>query len=269
MNVFENIAYPLRYSKRKYSSGEIKKKVLNVLDVVHLEGYENRPATKLSGGQQQRLALARALVSEPALLLLDEPLSNLDARLRQEMRVELKRLQNEIGITTVFVPHDQTEALVLSDEIAVMKDGVIMQIGSPNDIYNHPRSEFFATFIGETNILKGHVKQKMNDDINVVDTDTGRFFAASQELMYENESVLLSIRPENIVLSNEGTSEAPFMNFIHSKVESVYFMGDLTHYSIRINDHYMKVQSHPRHKFAIGDELYIQIRPEDCVLIRQ
>src|SRR3954466_7652922 len=156
MTVYENAAFPLRVGRRrKFSRREIDERVNRVLATVDLAELAQREATKLSGGQQQRLALARALVMEPRLLLLDEPLSNLDAKLRERMRFELKRIQRELGLTTIYVTHDQSEALALSHEIAVMNEGQIVQIGSPRDIYERPRTTFVADFIGSTNCLDG------------------------------------------------------------------------------------------------------------------
>src|SRR5574340_746495 len=157
MEVFSNVAFPLRVVKAGLAKREIEEKVRHALHTVELDGLEKRSATKLSGGQQQRLALARALVRKPKLLLLDEPLSNLDAALREHMRVELRQLQQRLGITTVYVTHDQLEALALSDMIAVMKDGHIVQEGRPREIYGSPASGFVAGFIGNTNWLEGKV----------------------------------------------------------------------------------------------------------------
>ncbi len=164
MNVFENAAFPLQVGGRRYSRKEIRDNVMRVLTAVQLEDLAEREATKLSGGQQQRLALARALVMEPALLLLDEPLSNLDAKLREKMRFELKRLQRELKITTVYVTHDQSEALALSHQIAVMSEGRIQQIGRPRDIYERPLNQFVADFVGTTNFIEGTVLGPEVDD---------------------------------------------------------------------------------------------------------
>ncbi|MEM2007489.1 MAG: ABC transporter ATP-binding protein [Sulfolobales archaeon] len=165
MSVFENVAYGLKV--RKYPKEEIRRKVKEVLELVRLEGLEDRYPTQLSGGQQQRVALARALVVEPKALLLDEPLSNLDAKLRIEMREELKRIQKSLNITAVYVTHDQEEAMVLSDRIAVMNRGRVVQIGSPEELYGRPRTLFVATFIGKYNILEGVVREVEGDTVSI------------------------------------------------------------------------------------------------------
>src|SRR3970040_24712 len=157
MSVFENAAFPLQVGRRKLSAQDIRDRVMRVLAIVAMDALADRPATNPFGGQQQRLALARALVMEPQLLLLDEPMSNLDAKLRERMRFELKRIQRETGVTTVYVTHDQTEALALLHEIAVMSEGSIMQVGTPREIYERPRTRFVADFIGRTNLLEAKV----------------------------------------------------------------------------------------------------------------
>ncbi|MGH7554069.1 MAG: ABC transporter ATP-binding protein, partial [Longimicrobiales bacterium] len=157
MSVFEYAAFPLQVGRRRLAIADIRARVMRVLGIVAMDALADRPATDLSGGQQQRLALARALVMEPQLLLLDEPMSNLDAKLRERMRFELKQIQRDTGVTTVYVTHDQTEALALSHEVAVMNEGRIIQIGTPREIYERPRSRFVADFIGRTNLLEAKV----------------------------------------------------------------------------------------------------------------
>ena len=167
MDVFDNVAFPLTQGKGKLPKAEVKDRVMEALALVRLDGLERRPAPQLSGGQQQRLALARALVRQPKALLLDEPLSNLDAKLRDDMRVELKMLTERLEITTLFVTHDQLEALTLSDQIAVMRDGEIVQLGGPKDIYDDPNSRFTAEFIGTTNLLEGTITSREGNVMHV------------------------------------------------------------------------------------------------------
>src|SRR5678809_1203725 len=206
MSVFENAAFPLRVAAERISRQEIRERVTRVLKVVALEDMAQREATKLSGGQQQRLALARALVMEPSLLLLDEPLSNLDAKLRERMRFELKRLQRELGITTVYVTHDQSEALALSHQIAVMNRGRIHQIGRPRDIYEHPSNQFVADFVGNTNFLDGTVVRQDAPDRAVVRTEIGEISVRASRPLRPDERVAISIRPEDVELSESDVS---------------------------------------------------------------
>lgn len=237
MTVFENIAFGLQV--RKLSSNEIKSKVEKAQKFVHLEGYGNRKITELSGGQQQRVALARALVIEPDILLLDEPLSNLDAKLREETRIEIKRLQVELGITTIYVTHDQHEAMSMSDRIMVMDKGEIQQIGTPQEIYNKPVNHFVASFIGESNIIKADVKN-LTDTHVTVDIGGGIILKGLREngspmLDYANEdSVLLSIRPE-MINTGEGA------NTLTGIIQLSEFTGVSINYIVKVGDHELNV----------------------------
>ncbi|MDO8691228.1 MAG: ABC transporter ATP-binding protein, partial [Dehalococcoidia bacterium] len=219
MTVFENVAYPLRVAK-KHSGKEIKEKVEKALDMVKLNGLESRPAPYLSGGQQQRLALARALVREPKVLLLDEPLSNLDAKLREHMRLELRDLQRRIGVTTIYVTHDQMEALALSNVIAVMQDGNIVQTGAPREMYENPNCKFVADFFGSTNFLEGKLSTRTGD-YATVETQHGVIHCAVPNGSI-GENVLVSVRPENIEVSR--TADGP-NNVFPAKVEQAAFLG--------------------------------------------
>ena len=232
MNVFDNVAYPLRVRRR--GRAEIRATVGNTLAAMHMEHLAKRPATLLSGGQQQRLALARAIVGEPRLLLLDEPLSNLDAKLRESMRFELKRLQIDLGITTVYVTHDQTEALALSDEIAVMADGVIVQQGSPSDIYYRPATEYVADFIGSTNLVPAVLKERAANGTCVVDiagVPASGFLTGAAE---PGADVTLAIRPESIRLAAAGTTADDTDGALHGTVRSSVFLGESTDFLVEV-----------------------------------
>ncbi|MCM8785197.1 MAG: ABC transporter ATP-binding protein [Candidatus Omnitrophica bacterium] len=221
MKVIENIAYGLKI--KKYSEEFIKKRVKEIIEIVKLEGVENLYPSQISGGQQQRVALARALVINPQILLLDEPLSNLDAKLRDELRREIKRIHKETGITMVYVTHDQKEAMTLGTTIAVMKDKEIVQIGSPYEIYTNPIDIFVASFIGEINILKGKIV-KREGDLLKIETDEGIFFVKSKKQI-NSENVSISFRPESAVSEEK-------INVIKGKLHDYEFYGDIVKINI-------------------------------------
>jgi iron(III) transport system ATP-binding protein len=227
MTVAENVAFPFTVSKtRRLSRAEIEEHVRRALAIVDLDGFQQRPATRLSGGQQQRVALARAIVHEPRLLLLDEPLSNLDAQLRDEMRSELKRLQSKIGITTVYVTHDQSEALALSDQIAVIDKGRVTQIGSPQDVYFRPANPFVARFVGATNLLAGRLVGTANGK-GAVEVAGGRQIQCLvPQAIDDPASVSVSIRPESIqIVARNASSARPGDNCLSGRVSAVTFLG--------------------------------------------
>ena len=213
MNVAENIGYGLKL--KKVPKNEIKKKVSQMLELVQLEGYEKRKPSELSGGQKQRVAIARALVNNPKVLLLDEPLGALDLQLRRAMQIELKHLQKKLGITFIYITHDQEEAINMSDRIAVMKDGRIEQIGTPDEIYNHPKTSYVATFVGNANILHGVVESvqeqnavvKIGNDRVSVKLGTSLQDTGAKQYLAAGEKVTLAVRSENILLQ-EGTTVA-------------------------------------------------------------
>lgn len=205
MNVYENVAFGLKM--KKVSDKEIKEKVKNMLSLVKLDGYESRMPQELSGGQKQRVAIARAIVNNPKVLLLDEPLSALDLKLRKEMQIELKHLQRELGITFIFVTHDQEEALTMSDRIAIMKDGNLEQIGSPDEIYERPQTKFVANFIGETNLFTGRVCDKYDKDA-VIDI-AGDKIPVKECSFNSGDEVYISVRPERLKLVDKCESGLP------------------------------------------------------------
>ncbi|MCM3080410.1 ABC transporter ATP-binding protein [Brevibacillus invocatus] len=242
MTVFENIAFGLQV--RKVSKTEAKERVERIMGLVRLEGYGERRIDQLSGGQQQRVALARALVIEPQILLLDEPLSNLDAKLREETRFEIKRLQLELGITTIYVTHDQAEAMSMSDRIMVMQGGVVQQIGTPHDIYHAPVNRFVASFIGETNLWTGTVVAVEGDEVQVR-TSSGQLLcglrknASPLSRIAVGESVLMSIRPESIQESLVSEGE----NVVTGTVEMAEFTGACVNYVAQVGSEPLRSMS--------------------------
>ncbi len=227
MTIAENIAYGWRY--RKMGKKEVNKKVKDIINLIGLEGLENRAPGNLSGGQQQRVALARALVIEPSVLLFDEPLSNLDAKLRVQMRTEIRRIQRQLSITTVYVTHDQTEAMSLSDRIVVMNKGEIEQIGLPFDIYNYPKSKFVADFIGSINFIKGKV-EKVSSSLVTIEIYGKKFTINYQERKLEPENkVLVITRPESIKIKQE--ENADFFGL----VSRATYLGPTVEYEVDIN----------------------------------
>ena len=237
MTVDENIAFGLQV--RKFSKAEIQHKVDRIRGQVHLTAYGNRKINELSGGQQQRVALARALVIEPDILLLDEPLSNLDAKLREETRIEIKRIQSELGVTTIYVTHDQMEAMSMSDRIMVMEDGYIKQIGTPQEIYHQPEDRFVANFIGETNLIEGSIRAIENDDVQVRTVNghilTGRKQQSSPSLTHMiGDKVFISIRPESIQLGTGDNTLTGKITFVEFTGISVNYIVDFTAFSLKV-----------------------------------
>jgi iron(III) transport system ATP-binding protein len=259
MSVFENVAFPLRVSRlRRYSSGEITEKVKTALEMVRLGGYEGRRATQLSGGQQQRLALARGLVAEPRLILLDEPLSNLDAKLREQMRFELKRLQLKLGLTAVYVTHDQSEALALSDEIAVFNQGRVVQRGTPLDIYRNPNSEFVADFVGSTNFLRGSVRTAAPvGSVGQVETDQGLLACTFAASLTAGSRAVISVRPEDIGLAADGEG-------VRGAVTAKVFLGEVIDYLVYLNGHELRVRHRARRNYdhAVGASVVLTFPAE-------
>jgi iron(III) transport system ATP-binding protein len=233
MTVFENVAFGLEM--RKMPSEQQNTKVLETLDMVELEGLEQRIPDQLSGGQQQRVALARALVIEPDVLLLDEPLSNLDAKLRVEMRTEIRKLQKRVGITTIYVTHDQKEALAVSDRIAVMNRGKIEQIGSPTSIYEQPANQFVADFIGLINLFSGTVSELTDDRVRITTSSGQDIMANNFENITEGMTIIIAVRPENMEVRSPSYKD-PRQNLINGVIEGVEYQGDIVRYKIRANE---------------------------------
>jgi iron(III) transport system ATP-binding protein len=226
MNVFDNVAFPLRMARdSRFTRSDIHSRVKRALETMGLSSHMERSAAQLSGGQQQRLALARALVAEPRLILLDEPLSNLDALLREQMRGELRRLQREAGVTAIYVTHDQSEALALSDRIAVMHSGRIVQIGTPQQIYYRPRDAFVASFVGRSNIFKGRFVSRTPDGTAQIETVLGPVLCAVQNEGGNSTPGAALVRPEHVRLDPAGSGVAG-PNRFRGQVSQTVFLGE-------------------------------------------
>ena len=252
-NVFDNVAYGLKL--RKVPKEEIKERVMNILDLVELTGMEARMTNQLSGGQQQRVALARALVIEPSVLLFDEPLSNLDAKLRVSMRTEIRRIQQRVGITAIYVTHDQSEAMALSDQIIVMSKGVVAQMGTPQEIYYHPVSEFVADFIGEANFLKGRLTA-LKDGKAVLDIHGNPLTVDARGDMETGKEYTVVLRPEAATLADEGGMPC--------EVVLSCFMGSYQNYHVMVGDALVKLEEHnPKNKriYQVGEHCRLVFDP--------
>lgn len=264
MDVFRNIAFPLEVLPRKErpSKGEIRTRVERVLDVVQLGHLAGRRATDLSGGQQQRLALARALVMEPPLLLLDEPLSNLDAKLREGMRFELKRLQRDLGVTAVYVTHDQVEALAMSNRIAVMRQGRIEQLGKPRDIYGSPTTRFVADFIGSANFFDGQVAGQAPGGAGfVIKTAFGEVTAGSAQKHAVGDRVLVTVRPESMTLDTSAGGDWT------GEVSARAFLGDGVDHMVQLDDVTLRVKTSPRISIPDGTRVRVLFEDNACAIV--
>ena len=252
-NVFDNVAYGLKL--RKVPKEEIKERVMNILDLVELTGMESRMTNQLSGGQQQCVALARALVIEPSVLLFDEPLSNLDAKLRVSMRTEIRRIQQRVGITAIYVTHDQSEAMALSDQIIVMNKGVVAQMGTPQEIYYHPVNEFVADFIGEANFLKGKLTE-LNGGKAVLDIHGNPLTVEARGDMEPGKEYTVVLRPEAATLADEGGMPC--------EVVLSCFMGSYQNYHVMVGDALVKLEEHnPKNKriYQVGEHCHLVFDP--------
>ena len=268
MTVFENVAYGLKF--KKLARREVEEKAERLLRVVHLEALKARYPAELSGGQQQRVALARALVVEPQILLLDEPLSNLDANLREEMRFEIRRLHEEFGITTIYVTHDQAEAMVTSDRIVVLNKGRMVQVGTPSEVFDQPRTRFVAEFIGNTNILSGRLAAgnalSLGPDLQITIAD-GTHASATGE-------TFVSIRPHNFLLTADPTEARALaskgFNLFSGVLERRVYFGDAMDYTVALAlaPLSLRVVTAPSRQFDKGQQVFALAHPDQCVLVR-
>lgn len=253
LNVYENIAFGLRI--QKVAEKEIRSRVSEMLELVNLKGYEKRSVNSLSGGEQQRIAIARAVVNRPSVLLLDEPLGALDLKLRKGMQVELKRIQQQLGITFIFVTHDQEEALSMSDTIVVMRHGRIQQIGTPTDIYNEPTNAYVADFIGESNILPGVINR------DYVATFCNRVFECSDAGFAPDEPVDVVIRPEDLKIVGDDMAQ------LHGVVQSSVFKG--VHYEMMIESEHFTFMVHSTLCEPVGARVGLYVQPYDIHIMHK
>jgi len=271
LSVFDNVAFGLR--RRKMPDADVRRRVGVALELVRLTGYDRRGPGELSGGQQQRVALARALVCEPTVLLLDEPLGALDLKLRRQLQVELKRVQVEVGITFVYVTHDQEEALALSDRIAVMNRGHIEQLGTPEELYDRPRTRFVADFIGTTNLLAGTVSSVTADGA-VLELEAGGRCVVGADGLAPGAAVEIAVRPEALELvprpaGDPGAADDPAGSWLRGTVEQSAYLGTSINYQVRIDVGQRVVASVPRTqgRISAGTPVEIRWRPEDTLVL--
>ena len=268
MTVFGNIAFPLRM--RKLDERAIEKKVGDVLEVVRLPDFGQRYPSQLSGGQQQRVALARALVFNPPILLMDEPLGALDKNLRESMQLEIKDIQAKLRITTIYVTHDQSEALTMSDRIVVMNHGRIEQIGSPEDLYERPASRFVAEFVGETNLINGTVHEVRQGTFAVASRGGMQLKIPRYSEISKNQEILLAIRPERIAFFTNTNSEHD-LNLLDGIVEGVVYVGEIRKYRVRVCEEVSLIlkqtNSMGAQKFEKGDRVTIGWRADDARIV--
>ena len=254
-NIFDNVAYGLKL--RKVDKATIQEKVINILKLVGLEGMEGRMTNQLSGGQQQRVALARALVLEPGVLLFDEPLSNLDAKLRVSMRTEIRRIQQEAGITAIYVTHDQSEAMAISDKIIIMDNGVVSQMGTPQEIYYHPDNEFVADFIGEANFLRGKMTSSNTVEVEGIQIELNEIGGKNV-----GDECSLVLRPEAAVVADEGQ--------LPCDVILSCFMGSYQNYHVMVGNTMVKIMDfNPKNKkiYEVGDKAFVKFEKDSVHVI--
>ena len=265
MTVYQNVAYALEV--KRTPRDEIRRRTMEALERVGLEGVAERPAPHLSGGQQQRVALARAIVGRPSLLLFDEPLSNLDAKLRERMRIEIRELQQRLDITAVYVTHDQAEALALSDTIAVMEGGRILALGPPREIYGAPGNRFVADFVGSTNIVRGRaLAAAAAGGTAPVETAFGVVRCRLQGDIRPGDEVELLIRPECVALLTAPPAEPE--NVWQAAVERVVFLGEVQDVAVRLREQSLRVRVPPWLELRAGQPVYLEMTPERCSAIR-
>jgi iron(III) transport system ATP-binding protein len=259
MSVYDNVAFPLAHGARKTPKHQVRERVMRALSLVQLDALANRPAPQLSGGQQQRVALARAIANEPAVLLLDEPLSNLDARLREDMRHEIKTLVKRLQTTTLYVTHDQLEALSMSDTVALVRDGAVLQEGAPRDVYLQPADTFAANFLGRTNLLAGTV-----DANGMIATRWGTLSCPLPAWAQPGTALTIGFRPESPLVS---TARPAGPNALEGRVQAASFSGDAVEYVVDLGENLVRIKTQPFDHFKDGQQVFVSVPPERCYVL--
>jgi len=269
MTVYGNLAFGLQI--KKVPKPEIDKRIKIVLSMVQLDGYESRYPRQMSGGQQQRIAMARALVFEPEIMLLDEPLSNLDAKLREEMRFEFTELQRKLGITAIYVTHDQAEALVISDKIVILNQGKIVQSGSPKEIYSNPKNKFVAGFIAVSTFIDGSVDSFLEGKKNVVvKSDDGFIINGTNDNLSIGQRVSVVMRMNTIkFIQNESKVEKNKVNIFRGKIIQSSYLGENIDYKIKLGKWEVRTSVEAKYDFKLGDEVTFYLSPEDIIVTRE
>jgi iron(III) transport system ATP-binding protein len=268
MTVFGNVEFPLKHARPRLSRAVRAERVMQALAQVKMEKMAHRPAPMLSGGQQQRVALARALVGSPKVLLLDEPLSNLDAKLREELRLEIKDLVHRLGMTALYVTHDQTEALVMSDRISVMQDGQIVQEARPRELYLSPKNVFVAQFIGQVNLFEGTVREHGGGGAGLVETGLGRLACRLAPDTAAGTRVTVAIRPELLDVAPT-LPAAEGLNAMQGTVAGADFIGDALFCQVLCADRVVHVKLPSTREVPVGDRVFVTVRPEHCHVFRE
>ena len=269
MSVFDNVAYPLRIRKRP--ADEIRRRVGETLELLSMNGLSERQATALSGGQQQRVAIARALVFEPSILLMDEPLSNLDAQLREQMRIQLRELQERLGITTVYVTHDQEEAMVLADTIAVLHEGRLVQLGPPEEVYHRPVNRTVAAFFGAPNLLAGRVTDVRSEKEKTLARIAGvgwEGWCLSPSGVRAGEEVTAVVRPEAIQMSREAGASSGADIVWSGRIREGFFRGSRRFFAVAVGEMLFHVDGPPERKFSEGESVSLSVSSENTWVVR-
>lgn len=265
MTVFNNVAFPLKQRKALVPKAQREERVMEALSLVQMQDLAHRPAPFLSGGQQQRVALARALVSRPDVLLLDEPLSNLDAQLREELRVEIKDLTRRLNITALYVTHDQLEALAMSDRIAVMLNGRILQEATSRELYLRPATSFVAQFVGQVNFFEGTVLENSGNGLGVIETPEGKLRCPIPGDMAAGAKASVAVRPENVTAAHQRHEVDG--NVLEGEVEKAVFLGDAIDCQVTVGSRMIRAKVAQTTEVEEGDRVYLQFSPETCVVL--